>query len=922
MRFYVTIGLMWVLLLGSTALFAAQPTLETFGADNELSQTLRFAPARDDADDDSIVYEYGFEEGWNGWTTLDLTDVDPMWHITESHAFEDGSSWWCGDEEFGGYDDHWLQYLDTPALDLSDQDNLTLTFKLFYASEDPEVQGPPDPDEWPDYDAWDGCNVWISTNGGEDWTVINPAEPEYNYESLFSFGYEWNMGPDIPGWCGSSDGWLDAEFDLSEYAQDNVLIRWAFCSDPGWHTGGENDPDREAIGMLVDNMRVMAGDQVLWENTGDEAGEMETYTMAEVSGNYWEITDADAQSGEFCAHCPIEESLWNVLVSPAIELLDDEWYTYFDFWVIANTRMSDSDDDGSLDDLFRVQLKDEDSTEWIDIVYDYGSEDHPDFYGEWGYYGPDTWFRNDLAEWKVKLNLSNWAGHTIKLRWVAKTDSVMDDPQGSGFWIDDVRVLSTQQKENDVGIEWVHLGYPMSMGIRAAGQVKVENYGLATQNPVQKYWRIDNERPTPITPWQGIEPGKSETLNFYLQRYAYCGLVDLEVYTKLSVTDDQNTLNDTVKTEALIYPEGIYELGYDAREWTTRWTFPADQGPAVLFTPGDEGIDGNFDVQAVKVRWSNADQENDVETTIVIRADNNGNLGDVLYQEDIMVTVADLQPNVMIIDLTSIEQLQDISGDFWVYFIIHGDDGLPQVMGRRAAEDDPYWGSGHYFATNGANVIETATDEWQVQAFITSPSAGQPELIASREELLFEVAEINQTSTMRFTLFCGGSPVTIEDVNVDNDAYRLDFNFDTPYTLMPGTTETIEVEFTPTADEFYEAVVTFTTDDADPPVVHLTNTTDVESDGSTLPNQYNLGEAYPNPFNATAVIPFALPAKSEVTLAVFDISGRKVATLVSGIMDAGNHSVSFDAGSLANGIYIYKLEAADFSLSRKVALIK
>jgi hypothetical protein len=88
------------------------------------------------------------------------------------------------------------------------------------------------------------------------------------------------------------------------------------------------------------------------------------------------------------------------------------------------------------------------------------------------------------------------------------------------------------------------------------------------------------------------------------------------------------------------------------------------------------------------------------------------------------------------------------------------------------------------------------------------------------------------------------------------------------------------------------------------------------------PDNYSLSQNYPNPFNPTTAISYQLSAASLVNLSVYDISGRKVAELVNGMRDAGSHSVTFDASKLASGIYLYKLQAGDFTATQKMVLLK
>lgn len=76
-----------------------------------------------------------------------------------------------------------------------------------------------------------------------------------------------------------------------------------------------------------------------------------------------------------------------------------------------------------------------------------------------------------------------------------------------------------------------------------------------------------------------------------------------------------------------------------------------------------------------------------------------------------------------------------------------------------------------------------------------------------------------------------------------------------------------------------------------------------------LPTEFGLEQNYPNPFNPVTVIHYQIAALSRVTLRVYDVLGQEVETLVDGIQDAGYETATFDAGSLASGIYFYRLEA-------------
>ncbi len=89
-----------------------------------------------------------------------------------------------------------------------------------------------------------------------------------------------------------------------------------------------------------------------------------------------------------------------------------------------------------------------------------------------------------------------------------------------------------------------------------------------------------------------------------------------------------------------------------------------------------------------------------------------------------------------------------------------------------------------------------------------------------------------------------------------------------------------------------------------------------------LPQTIMLDQNYPNPFNPATVINYHLPADTDVRLVVYDVLGRRVATLVDEHMKAGSHQVAFDGTRLASGSYIYRLQAGDHTITRLMMLVK
>lgn len=108
------------------------------------------------------------------------------------------------------------------------------------------------------------------------------------------------------------------------------------------------------------------------------------------------------------------------------------------------------------------------------------------------------------------------------------------------------------------------------------------------------------------------------------------------------------------------------------------------------------------------------------------------------------------------------------------------------------------------------------------------------------------------------------------------------------------------------------------------PVMYMEYPNPVTSidDNPSVPSTFRLAQNYPNPFNAKTNINFKLENESDVELSVYDITGAKVQTLVNGRMDAGEHSVNWDASDVASGVYYYKLNANGEQSTRKMTLLK
>lgn len=121
------------------------------------------------------------------------------------------------------------------------------------------------------------------------------------------------------------------------------------------------------------------------------------------------------------------------------------------------------------------------------------------------------------------------------------------------------------------------------------------------------------------------------------------------------------------------------------------------------------------------------------------------------------------------------------------------------------------------------------------------------------------------------------------------------------------------------------------TDEYDSPYspVHVFTTEDISDvEDENIPREFSLEQNYPNPFNPTTTIKFTIPLVETyrnggtVSLRIYDVLGREVAVLVHRELKPGEYEIKFDASNFTSGIYYYKIEAGEYSRTRKMILIK
>ena len=149
-----------------------------------------------------------------------------------------------------------------------------------------------------------------------------------------------------------------------------------------------------------------------------------------------------------------------------------------------------------------------------------------------------------------------------------------------------------------------------------------------------------------------------------------------------------------------------------------------------------------------------------------------------------------------------------------------------------------------------------------------------------------------------------------------------------PFTIHSGEEAPLIIKYTPdsssleyTTDRLY--ILSENPGERIAQVVKLSGETITQAnDNNEIPFVFNLDQNYPNPFNPSTRISYQIPKDGLVTLKVFDMLGKRVATLVNKRESAGRYEVNFDASRLSSGVYIYKLRIGDLVSSKKMILMK
>ncbi len=666
----------------------------------------------DNLDEEISIFLDDFEGTQDPWTTNDLTGAGTMWHTDAFNAYNDGTSWWCGDPAVGGYNNHWLQYLESPSLDLSAAGtDLALTFQMYLDCEAPggEPAG---------YDGWDGANVWYSTDGGTTWTVLPNPTPAYLSTSLYSFGDEFGMGQGIAGWNGSFPHvWTAVNFDLSAFAgESDFMFRIAFCSDPA-----EATPESGYLGMFVDDVMVADGTTTYLENDAEgTAVPSDLVPIQQVgSGDLWELQTEEYHSADNAWHMGMGYDLLDAVISGPIDL-PEGYSIYMNYWLYCNMPDSDGDGDNYLEDYFRIEVS-TDGVNWTMLCYDWGDRatDGGSALDDWAH--RTTGFLS-TGGGDIAIDLSDYAGQTVQIRFTGITDDNDDGGTGLGIYIDDVE-LRGETFEHDVLVQPLFIPFPNTVNRVIPATATFVNNGGSDETGAGAIWFIGTTV-IPFNPFQ-LDLVSGEELTLFLDNNLEDGQDgwvptdpgDFNVYARITLANDENQDNNITPTVPVtIRPVGEYEFGFDDRiaEYTTS-RFGVGEGPITHFELPDDFT--SFDLDTLRVVW-NGDLVDPTDFNVHVFAGGD-EPGAEIWSGTFTADPAATYPYFQGIYVGDVGDLQGLTTDFWVWYEVTSADGFPHIIfSSRDMETDLSYpmGEGHHFEYDGTSVTDGNAD-WMIRAF-------------------------------------------------------------------------------------------------------------------------------------------------------------------------------------------------------------
>jgi len=215
------------------------------------------------------------------------------------------------------------------------------------------------------------------------------------------------------------------------------------------------------------------------------------------------------------------------------------------------------------------------------------------------------------------------------------------------------------------------------------------------------------------------------------------------------------------------------------------------------------------------------------------------------------------------------------------------------------------WGSGIYFFNKDTGLVggqPYGTSTASIYKTVNGGTSWQPISAANRFFKIF-FADSNNGYALSVDVTGAGQMIK----STDRGAHWLDET--TPRSNLRGI-------------YFLNTNLGYAVGDSGVILIYSFATSVKEIPGNKVPKEFTLSQNYPNPFNPSTTISFALPLKAYVTLKVFDIMGREIASIASENLSAGTYTRQWNAANMPSGVYFYRLQAGDYIETKKLILLR
>ncbi|MBZ0264296.1 T9SS type A sorting domain-containing protein, partial [bacterium] len=657
--------------------------------------------------------EVVWTETFSGNPPWQFRDADnpfgSFWNPSEVAPF-DSLSWHCYNPafgDFGGYDNHWLEWMLTPTFNFLDVESMTLSFQMRLVCEDP--QNAPEP-----YDGWDAANVWITIDGGETWEVIEPTDGlGYNVTSSFAFGDEWMMGPDIPGWAGAINDWETIEIDLTPYVgNEAVRIRFGFCSDGNSSTADGAGPDW--TGFQLDEITVAQEDSTwLYDNAeGEHIGGPFSFSSGLGGGvaQSWTIQPVDDAPS---APNAVGFSDFNTgflhyfQYNGTIDLTaDSTGTTMLDCMVKGNW---DHPNDFPDNAYWAMKVRPMDNDVWYYAANPYGEVP-----------GTDYVYTSAPADWQLfsesyptAWDLTPYHGQELQIRLEFHSPEE-DYFEGETYiYIDDITV-NRYDHQHDMGVVTPVIPYPLTVGIPNISEVTFYNGG-ANPETASISWNLGEtlfgfaDETIMLNAGESVTYRLDNALDDEVDGWVPDAEAQADVFVSVTLDNDDNPVNNvTNHIYADIMPEGQFEYGYDDRvpDYMTDH-FGVGEGPMTHFIlPDNMPI---YSINTLRVMW-NGDIEEGQEYEFNYHIFAGGDVpGEELFSSTATASVENVYPAFMDIDVSNVPEVQNLEGDFWVWFELLDESGFPHIV-----FSEQNLGAGLIFEYDGETLVDGDGD-WLIR---------------------------------------------------------------------------------------------------------------------------------------------------------------------------------------------------------------